>query len=86
MMDPGHIDREGRRLVGPTDLTGALAQAEEHCGMRMAVSCPNGDYVAVQLRSEIVIRRLNRMSGRAGSVMDSGEWLQTTCINAWRPA
>lgn len=78
-------------LVGPSSLREALEAAEPGPnGCRMAVSSPNGDLVAFQFRTggPIRIRRVETMSGRAGSQMGTGRWLtEAEChVNSWRPA
>jgi hypothetical protein len=85
--------------VGPCSLREALDAAEElpgsmPTGVRVAVSTPEGWLIAIQFPGgNVEIRHANRISGRTGSVMDTGEWLQLEDVEeflngrgSWRPA
>lgn len=73
------------RYCGPTTLEEALKDSG------MAISCPNGEYLALpdQKGGELSIRRLHRVSGHGGSVLDTGEWVDVKDVPPtilWRPA
>jgi hypothetical protein len=76
--------------VGPCSLAQALDASEPHrsTGIRLAISSPDGDYVALQHRGgKIRIRKLDATSGHAGSRVGTGRWLKPEeChIGQWRP-
>jgi hypothetical protein len=83
-------DREGRTLCGPMPLREALEAAEPgRNGVRLAVSSPNADYIAVQLPGgKVRVRCVNEISGRAGSVLFTGRWVRVEecSVQSWRPA
>lgn len=90
------LERENQpeTYIGPCSLREALDAAEPNSeGIRMAVSTPQGDLVAIEAPGFLYIRRANRISGRTGSVMDTGQWLDGNRVlellngrGQWRPA
>lgn len=94
-MSDVYTDHEGKKLAGPCSLSEAL-ELSEPCssGLKLAVSVPDGDYVAMQMPNQlggkVWVRRLNTVSGRAGSQMETGAWLDpkkkgTFVPTQWRP-
>lgn len=76
---------------GPCSLEKALAAAipDPETGIRLAVSCPYGCWIAVQVAAGPVrLRRANGVSGHAGSVLGTGEWRDAVGrpVDSWRPA
>jgi hypothetical protein len=64
-------------------------------GVRMAVSTPEAALVAIEFveTGRILIRRVNDMSGRSGSTLNTGEWIDPAQAehawrmqSSWRPA
>ena len=77
---------------GPMSMEKALSAAEGSEGVRIAVSVPNGAYVAVEMEGDettfLMVRRVERQSGHGGSVEGTGEWINPTEIPptiSWRP-
>lgn len=55
-------------------------------GIKLAVSCPGGEFIVLEFAGARIIRRLNTTSGHAGSVMDTGVWLERVAPTLlWRP-
>lgn len=82
------IDHEGKRLVGPLSLEQALDVAEADGGVAIAISVPEGRYVAARFGDSIHVRQVNEVSGQGGSQMGTGRWLDGAGYvpGAWRPA
>lgn len=87
------MENEKEQYAGPDGLDKALAAAEEGPGgIRLAISVPNGDLIAVQAGKTKSIRRVSRTSGQAGSIVGTGEWITDEEAIAqfakmsWRPA
>lgn len=79
----------GRELVGPCGLEEALAlSTPDESGLRLALSVPNGDLVAVSLHGATYVRRCMRQTGRGGSVVGTGRpvTLEDARRQQWRPA
>lgn len=87
----------GAVYVGPMPLLEALEAAQPtpdgRSSIRLAETVPDGVFVAVRTKSgKIWIRRKTRLSGRLGSVEDTGGWReyhpsdpQDWVPGQWRP-
>lgn len=89
-----YTDHEGKKLAGPCSLSEALELSGQATGsLAVAVSVPDGDYVAVILPhdeqpSKVWVRRINRVSGRSGSILETGRWIDPESEwvpTQWRP-
>ena len=87
-------DHQGKRLFGPCSLEEALDQSGAMTGsLAVAISVPDGDYVAVsvphdELPSKIWVGKINRISGRGGSELETGRWIDPErewVPSQWRP-
>jgi hypothetical protein len=86
-------DARGREQVGPSGLRRALLDTKP-CpvtGARIAVSVPDGRYIAVQLSDDpqsLVIRKLGTQTGHSGTVTEEGDWVSAEGFRptTWRPA
>lgn len=80
----------GERLVGPMSLREALeAAAPGPGGVKMAITSPEGRFVALQVGKSIIVKRVALISGRGASRMETGEWLngpELLPCTTWRPA
>lgn len=69
----------------------SIAEPEEQAfglKVRIAVSVPNGDLLAVQINDgRPRIRKVNAITGQGASQMGTGEWYEGEGVGySWRPA